>query len=248
MTVLDLITRAMRLLGAINIGDVPTAPEQQDALLALNAMVDAWATERLMMFTSGRNIYNLAQGQQVYQIGPLGPDWIAPRPEYVDAAGLLLVNSDPTQVIEVPLEVLRTDKEWARIRAKGIPSQLPTKLYYDRGFSTGVGNLGSGNVAFWPVPTFANQIALYTPTIVSQFTGLTQTISLPPGYARCLPYCLAIEMAPEFDREPSEVVVAVAMSSKDSLKRANLQLDTLRTDLPRGEGGGHWDYMIGEER
>jgi hypothetical protein len=248
MTVLDLITRSMRLLGCINIGENPTAPEAQDALLALNAMVDAWATERLMCFTSARNIYNLAQNQQVYQIGPLGPDWIAPRPEYLDGAGLLLANSDPTQVIEIPLEVLRTDKEWARIHAKGIPSTIPTKLYYDRGYSTGVGNLGSGNVALWPIPTVVNQVALYTPTIVSQFTGLTQTISLPPGYARTLPYNLAIEMAPEFDKEPSDVVVAIALASKDSLKRANLQLDKLRTDLPRGERGGTWDYQLGETR
>lgn len=248
MTVLDLITRSMRLLGALNIGDNPTAPEAQDALIALNALVDSWATERLMMFTTGRNIYNLAQNQQVYQIGPSGPDWIAPRPQYLDGAGLLLVNSDPTQTIERPLHVLRTDLEWARVRAKGITSTLPTKIYYDRGFSTGSGNLGSGNVALWPIPTIANQIALYTPTIVSQFTGLTQTISLPPGYARALPYALAIEMAPEFDREPSQVVVAVREAAIASLKRANLQLEKLRTDLPRGERGGHWDYELGEIR
>jgi hypothetical protein len=248
MTALDLIKRSMRLLGLLNVGDVPTNEEAQDGLTALNAMVDAWATERLMMFTTGRNLYNLAQNQQVYQIGPLGPDWIAPRPEYIDGAGLLLTNSDPTQVLEIPLEVLRTDKEWARVRAKGITSQLPTKLYYDRGFSTGGGNLGSGNVAVWPVPLVANQIALYTPTIVSQFTSLTQTISLPPGYNRALAYNLAIEYAPEFTVQPSEVVVAVAQMSKDSLKRANLQLDKLRTDLPRGEHGGHWDYQLGEMR
>jgi hypothetical protein len=248
MTVLDLIKRSLRLLGALNIGDNPTAEEAQDALLALNAMTDAWATERLMMFTTGRNIYNLAPGQQVYQIGPLGPDWIAPRPAYLDGAGLLITNTDPTQVLEQPLDVLRTDLQWARIRAKGITSTLPTTIYYDHGFSSGILNLGSGNVAFWPIPTFANQVALYTPTIIAQFTGLTQTISMPPGYNRALPYNLAIELAPEFDREPSEAVVAVALEAKASLKRANLQLNTLRTDLPRGERGGHWDYQLGIER
>lgn len=247
MTVLDLISRSLRLLGALNIGDNPTAAEAQDGLTALNALVDAWATERLMCFTTSRNLYNLAENQQVYQIGPLGPDWIAPRPEYIDGAGLVLINSDPTQVLEVPLHVLRTDLEWARIRAKGITSTLPTKLYYDRGFST-AGNLGSGNVALWPIPTIANQVALYTPFLISQFTGLTQTISLPPGYNRALPYNLAIELAPEFDREPSDVVVAIALASKESLKRANLQLETLRTDLPRSERGGRWDYELGIER
>jgi hypothetical protein len=250
MTVSDLITRSMRLLGALNIGDQPTAAEAQNALTALNALADAWALERLLLYTTGRNLYNLAPNQQVYQIGPLGPDWIAPRPLSLEGAGLIISSSDPTQVLEVPLEVLRTDRDWQMLRVKGITSTLPTKLYYDHGFSTGAGNLGSGNIALWPVPTQANQIALYTPTAISQFTGLTQTISLPPGYNRALVYSLAIEMAPEFDRQPSEVIVAVAERALDNLKRTNLQLNRLRCD-PALTGAGRgwsrgWNWQIGE--
>jgi hypothetical protein len=244
MTVLDLIKRSMRLLGALNVGDPPTNEEAQDGLTALNALVEGFATERLLMFTSTRQLFNLTSGKQVYAIGPgaVSPDWTAARPEYIDAAGLILFNSDPSQVIERPITVLRTDREWAAIRAKSLSSDLPTKLFYDHGYSAS----GAGLVALWPNPSAANQIALYTPTAVSQFTALTQTISLPPGYARMLPYNLAVEWAPEFDKEPSQVIVAVAMESKANVKRANVAITPLRMDLPRGDRGGSWDYQLGE--
>lgn len=253
MTVNDLINRSLRLLGAINIGDPPTAPEAQDALLALNGMVDAWANERLMIYTTARNLYNLAPDQQVYQIGPSGPDWIGPRPTRIDAAGLLLGNSDPTQVYERPLAVIRTDKDWAAFRIKGLQSTLPLGLYYDRWYSnpdSATSPVGSGNIAVWPVPTAVNQVALYTPVAVSQFTALTQTIALPPGYQRALTYNLAIELAPEFDREPSDVVVAIAEQSKAGIKRVNAPsaIGRMRTDPVLRGKGGYWDYTIGETR
>ena len=248
MTVLDLIKRSLRLLGAINIGDQPTGEESADALAALNGMVEAWATERLMMYTTARNLYPLVAGQQVYTIGPSGADWTAPRPMYIDTAGLIVSNADPTQVLERPLKVLRTDKEWARIRMKAIPSTLPTHLYYDHFFNSSPA--GAGNIALWPVPSAVYQVALYTPLAISQFTAITQTLSLPPGYYRALVYNLAIELAPEFDREPSDVVVAIAEIAKSNIKRANVRPNALRpTDaLIQTNHGGDFDWMLGEIR
>ncbi|HZQ53324.1 MAG TPA: hypothetical protein VFB14_14065 [Bryobacteraceae bacterium] len=253
MTVQDLITRAMRLLGAVNIGDGPTAAEEQDGLTALNAMVDAWANERLMIYTTARNQYPLVAGQAVYQIGPSGPDWTAPRPQSIDAAGLLMGSSDPTQIYERPLEVIKTDKEWARVRLKNLGSPLPLAIYYDRWFSnpnSATNPVGSGNVAVWPVPQVVNQIVLYTPVAVSRFTAQTQTLSLPPGYERALTYNLALEMAPEFDREPSDVVVAIAEQSKAGIKRVNAisAIGKLRVDPALAGRRGIFDWTIGEER
>lgn len=252
MTVLDLISRSLRLLKAINIGDTPTAAETSDALLALNAMVDAWATERLMIFTTARNVYPLAINQGVYQLGPQGPDWIGPRPVWIDAAGLLLANTDPTQIYERPLKKL-TNIEWAAIRMKGLTSTLPTALYYDQYFNnadSSTSPVGSGNVALWPVPTQLNSVVLYTPQAVSQFSSLTQPIALPPGYARALPYNLAVELAPEFGAEPSDVVVEIAMESKANIKVSNVVsgMGRLRVDAALRTDGGAFDWTIGETR
>ncbi len=243
MTVLDLIKRSLRLLGALNVGDNPTPDEQADGLMALNAMVESWASERMMMFTSTRQVFNVVAGVQVYLIGPTvsGSDWVAPRPMYIDNAGLLIAGSDPSGAYERPLRIIRTDSEWARVRVKGVTTTLPTALYYQSDFP-------NGQIVLWGAPSASSSVALYTPTAVSQFTSLTQAISLPPGYARALPYNLAVEFAAEFQKEPSEIVMGIADQSKTAIKRSNFKLSPIRLHLGIGTSGMEWDYTIGEPR
>jgi hypothetical protein len=253
VTVLDLITRSIRLLGAINLGDTPEADESANGLLALNAMTDAWAAERLMLYTTARNVWPLEPGQQVYEIGPNAPDWAGPRPQRVDRAGLIIPDSDPTETLERPLHTIRTQAEYARIRIKGLQSTLPTKLYYDYWFSdpspenASDADQGSAHVYLWPCPIQTGlSVALYTPYAIGQWNDLAQTVSLPPGYRRALAYNLALELAPEYDREPSPIVTAIAAESKEKIKAANLRAPRVRTDI--GARRGAFDYLLGEER
>jgi hypothetical protein len=245
MTVLDLIKRSMRLLTAINVGDVPTDEEAEDGLLALNSMVDAWGTERLTMYASTRALYAIVAGQQSYSIGrgtsPVA-DYVADRPMYIDAAGLVIAQSDPTQTLERPIHIIRTDTEWARVRLKGETSTLPIALYYQSSWP-------NGEIVFWPAPTNNNILALYTPTAVSEFTSLTQVISLPPGYRRALPYNLAADFGPEFGvNKVPDNVLRIADESKRSLKRANVKIDFLRVDKALRSNGGGFDWQLGEPR
>ena len=41
------IERSLRLLGVLAEGETPSAATSQDALMALNQMIDSWNTERL---------------------------------------------------------------------------------------------------------------------------------------------------------------------------------------------------------
>lgn len=239
MTVLDLIKRSMRLLGALNIGDLPTDDEAEDCFTALNAMTSAWALEKLMMYTSSRALYAVVAGQQAYALGRgAGADWVADRPTYLDAAGLVLTNTDPTQVLERPLVIIRTKEQWAQIRLKGETSTLPTRIYLQPDFP-------NAQVAFWPAPTQDNQVALYTPSAVPEFTSLTQIVSLPPGYSRAVPYNLAVEIAPEFDEvNLSPTVMRIADESKNKLKQSvvsfNLQPLACEASLIGSRGGFNW--------
>lgn len=245
MTVLDLIKRAMRLLNAINIGDDVTADEAADALLALNAMTDAWALQRLLMYTSSRTSYALTAGKQVYSLGPnaTSPDWTGPRPPYLDGAGLLIPDSAGNSY-ERELDLITNDQEWAAVRQKSLTSAYPLALYYQPDYP-------AATLTLWPAPTQALSVVLYAPTAISQFANVAQTISLPPGYARALPYNLAVEMAPEFGKDPSDVVVAIAIASLADIKRKNLpaSMGRLRVDSAlQPRSGGNWDWTIGETR
>jgi len=52
---------------------------------------------------------------------------------------------------------------------------------------------------------------------------------LPPGYKRALKYGLFIELAPSYQIQIPEEVVMLAATSKQSIDRQNLQINTLQT-------------------
>lgn len=67
---IDIITRAMKDIGAIASGEKPTPEEAQDALEMLNDMVDQWSNENLMVYNVTEIIFPLIAGQVQYTIGP----------------------------------------------------------------------------------------------------------------------------------------------------------------------------------
>ena len=246
-TVLNLIKRSMRLLGVLEVGSNPTADEEQDGLEALNAMVDAWALLRLMIYASVRQVFALNANQASYEIGPHAVDWVAQRPVFLDGAGFLYGVSG--QQYERPVQIYTPD-EWQNQRAKSLSTSVTTSLIYDYGFSnqnsSASADVGSGNVFVWPLPSVSGLIALYLPQAVSEFTSVNQTIALPPGYRRALAYNLAIESASEYDAEPSDVVVAIAATTLESIQRANVKLNALRCDaaVARHTRGGGYDIRM----
>jgi len=69
---IDIITRAMKDIGAIAAGEVPTADEAQDGLDMLNDMLAQWSNENMMVFYRSEIIFKTTQNQVQYTIGPSG--------------------------------------------------------------------------------------------------------------------------------------------------------------------------------
>lgn len=69
---IDIITRAMKDIGAIAAGEVPTADEAQDGLDMLNDMIAQWSNENMMVFYRSEIIFQTTQNQVQYTIGPNG--------------------------------------------------------------------------------------------------------------------------------------------------------------------------------
>jgi hypothetical protein len=49
-------------------------------------------------------------------------------------------------------------------------------------------------------------------------TGNSSTLSFPPGYEEALKFNLAVRLAPEYGRQPDQIVVEMAISSLTHLK------------------------------
>jgi hypothetical protein len=71
-TPFDIVTRAMKDIGALAGGEVPTADEAQDGLAMLNDMIDQWSNESMMVFYRTEIVFNTIQNTVQYTLGPGG--------------------------------------------------------------------------------------------------------------------------------------------------------------------------------
>lgn len=71
-TPLDIISRAMKDIGALAAGENPTAAEAQDGLDMLNDMLAQWSNENMMVFYRTEIVFSCVQNQTQYTIGPAG--------------------------------------------------------------------------------------------------------------------------------------------------------------------------------
>jgi len=69
-TPLDIISRALKDIGALEAGEAPSADAAQDALDMLNDMLDQWSNEDMIVYNFTEIIFPIIQGQTQYTIGP----------------------------------------------------------------------------------------------------------------------------------------------------------------------------------
>ena len=91
-TAADQIYAALRLIGQLAEGEQPSADTAQDALTALNQMIDSWNTERLSVFSTQDQVFIWPAGEIRRTLGPSG-DFVGNRPILVDDATYFKYNN-----------------------------------------------------------------------------------------------------------------------------------------------------------
>lgn len=216
-TAQTLIERAMRLIGAIEPGESPTTAELTDGLTALNAMIESWQTEKLVVYSLTDTSFTLAAGDASYTLGPSGDFNLTPRPFKLENCFIRASNIDyPVQLVD--------QERWYAIPDKTTSSEIPSMGYYEP-------TLPTGTLQLWPRPTTDHSLHVVTWTPVSSFASLSTTVSLPQGYERAMAYNLAVEFAPEFQLVAPPNVERIAMDSLAAIKRANQRPMIAYTEL-----------------
>lgn len=237
---------ALRVLGVLLPGQTPSPETFQDGMLALNDMMDAWQTERLLVWAITRQEFAVTAGKQEYTVGS-GGDWNVPRPARIEQASCISLQN-PAQPLELPLDLPDTDQWQTDYPVKNITSTLPTALHYEP-------VMPQGRAELWPVPSISNiRIALYLWQQVGLFADLDTTFyAFPPGYARAIRYGLAEAMMPAFsarnktDRQQWARVISQAAEYKGKIKALNTPAPIMQCDAAL-TNGAHWDYRTGEYR
>ena len=207
MTALDLIKQSLRMIGIIEGEGTPSGAEGSDSLACLNQMIGQWNIEGLIPFTKQNNTFNVVANTAVYTIGT-GQTWAMDRPikielGYITSAG-----------VDYEMKQITFDEYKAKPYKTNISTSIPSEFNYKSAYPY-------GTVSLWPVPNANLTATFITCTKISTLPLLTTTIALPEGYDSALKYNLALELAAEFQVEPSAVIVAKAMETKANIKRLN---------------------------
>lgn len=67
---IDIISRALKDIGALEAGETPTPEAAQDAFDMFNDLIDQWSNENDMVFNVTEIIFPVVNGQTQYTIGP----------------------------------------------------------------------------------------------------------------------------------------------------------------------------------
>lgn len=210
-TVQDLIISSLRRLNVLTKSELPSNSESQEALEALNDLIDSWSNSSYLNAYRTQETYPLTSGVATYTIGS-GGDFNTQKPNVITSA---IVSSGDT---DYTLKMI-TDSNYLALSNKDTVS-IPSLLSFNNAYPLGV-------ISLYPSPSAGYTITIETENPFAAYTSTNDVVNLPNGWRRALIYNLAVDLAPEYGQTPSPTLEAKAKEAK-----AYISLNSLRNNLP----------------
>ena len=243
MTVLEIITNALKMTGIQSGNQALDSDDAADALARLNGIFDAWNVDKLKSYSQNEQTFTLVPGQNSYTIGVAG-DFSGVRPVSIEN---MFVRDPSGQNLDYNVRKVSFD-EYNSITQKTIQSDWPDYFYYNPAYPL-------GTLSFYPTPSKAYTVHITDWYRWGGYTDTSVTIDdLPAGYTELLQHQLAVEMCNYFGKQvPPETRLRYneidAMITKnnsnnwDMGKKTNTPTsnrgygaDSSRTYIPNGVG------------
>jgi hypothetical protein len=226
----DQINGAMRLIGMLAEGETPSAAASQDALSAMNQMIDSWNTERLSVFSTQDQVFTWPASTLSRTLGPTG-NFVGNRPVLLEDSTYF---RDAATNVSYGIKIIN-QQQYNGIAVKTVTSTYPQVMWVNMTYP-------DIEMYVYPVPLRPLEWHFVSVEELTQPAVLATTLSFPPGYLRAFKYNLACEIAAEFGVEPSPQVQRIAMTSKRNLKRINNPDDVMA--MPYGIVANRQRYNI----
>jgi len=221
-TVSELIQMAGRKLGESSM----TAEELDDGMRALNMMLREWAASPTGVYKVTQESFSISAATKTIGGSTSGADVTTGWPIRIIEAFIRVSDVD-YPVTEI------SDHDWARVAQKSL-SQRPYRVHHDRSYP-------AATLTFWPSPGQTYTVYLWSHKALAEYSSVGTVIALPPEYGAAMMWNLAIELAPEYERNPSSIVIAKAMSTKAALTAINADIPTLDTRVVGRSSGRNFD-------
>lgn len=220
-TALDIITSAMRKIGAITKNETPSADEANDALETLNDMLGSWSNDSIIIPARTLENFTLAGASASKTIGS-GGDFNTVRPVDIIKAYVRSGTID-YDLLE------KTDEEFADIPVKSTTG-TPQFYNYDNAYPL-------GTLKFYPVPDQTYTLFILSEKPLASFSSLNAVVDLPPGTNRAIINNLAVDLSPEYGVPVSAELDRAASTSRAAIAKAILRNRTMDVMDGRGTAG-----------
>jgi len=211
-TVRQIIEAAGRKIGVNNMG----AEGLSDGLEAFNMMLRQWSAIPSTVPAVDRETFSLSSSTASYTVG----DGATIDTEWPYRIKSIFIRSGSVDYPITPFSA----EEYAYTGQKA-DERRPVAIYYERTYP-------SGSFFFWPTPDQSYTVHMWSQKALGNFTSYATTLTIHPSYEPAFIYNLAVELAPEYEREPSQMVALKAMSTYKTIKNMNLHpVPQIRTDV-----------------
>jgi len=228
MTASDLIHRAARIAGILATGEVFSGQDASDALSSLKGIFETWNNEGFFQWKD--LFYDFPLTAATMGAGYFSIDKTSP----LISNATIIVSSQGAN-LETPLMILNKD-QYAAIPDKSITSTRPYKVYIYNALEANDDNLSIARGYLYPIPSVDCTLRLYIKDGLTLPANLIETLSIPQAYSRALIYEMAIELGENYGRELAPSIFAKLDNLKSGIKRRNIQIPTMSSELANTNG------------
>jgi hypothetical protein len=223
-TAQTLIKAALRSIGAIATGETPTAAELADGLEAMQMMFRNWSAQNIRLYYTKQETLTMS-GATSYTIGS-GGVLNTTRPASIRGAW---TTDGPVKVID--------EDQYRQYRMSVQASPTVEWLWYSPEYPLGL---------LYPWPLGGSTLYIDTQIPLTDPSAITDSISFPTEYDDAIKWNLAVRLAPEYGKEPTQTVYNLAVSTLAAIETRNFahQINAVRPEVIKL---GHVRYNIDAE-
>ena len=226
MTAKDLITSAMKKIGALGPGEAAESHEVEDGLAALNRMLNLWSAKRLMVYATTQISHTMTIATASYTIGS-GATVNTTRPMRILSGFIRDSNS-----VDTPLKIRPLD-DYNTFTDKTLQGR-PEVIAYRPSFPLGTFYL-------YPAPQEAYTIYLEGQIPLGELASASTEFTFPGEYEEAVIYNLAVRLAADYGRTITAEIAAIAADAYKTVRELNAPpVPDADTDIPRSTSRGSY--------
>lgn len=210
----DIVTIAMKELGLLNSGQVPTGDELEDGLRSLSWMLKSWDAKGCNLWRQTENEIEYLEGVATMTLDPYALDVLECR----------LVQSS---TFERPLMRYELG-QYQALPNKAQPG-WPSSYYLQK-------DVGGTALTLWPVPSQDVTIRFTYARASEDVTDGAQTIDVPLIWTEAVYVCLAARLVQQFGVTRTDPATAQVVAAR----AADLEQQMLDNDRPASVFMGVW--------